>query len=220
MCGVIGIELTDVNDQDISLIRKIFKQTMIRGKHATGISYRKHSEILTKKENIPADKFLEKINFERCIDEDGSICLLGHIRYSTSDLRYPQPFSSDKYSIVHNGVISQEDQSTWKYETETANDSELILQSLENNQNPLTDFVPSSMAVVMLDVDNGITGFRNESRPLWYTKLQRGIIFTSTKDIAIRSGLQNPQRCEMYVKYTNQGERKVKNPHDIQDQQP
>ena len=59
MCGVIGIELNGIEDEDISLIYKIFLQTMIRGKHATGISYRKGSKIITIKENLSADNFLK-----------------------------------------------------------------------------------------------------------------------------------------------------------------
>jgi glutamine phosphoribosylpyrophosphate amidotransferase len=219
MCGVIGIELNGIEDEDISLIHKIFLQTMIRGKHATGISYRKGSKIITLKENLSADNFLKKIQFKEFVDND-TLCLLGHIRYSTSDLRYPQPFSSDKYSIVHNGVISQEDSSTWKYKTETANDSELILRSLEHGNDPLLDFIPSSMAVVMLDIEKGITGFRNESRPLWLTTLPKGIVFTSTKNIAIRSGLSNPKRCEMYVKYSQKETIKIKRPKNVKDMQP
>lgn len=218
MCGVIGIELDNITNKDLSLIKEIFLQTMIRGKHATGISYRKGSKIVTIKENISTDNFLQKVSFEDCIDNN-SVCMIGHIRYSTSDLRYPQPFSSNKYSIVHNGVISQEDPSTWKYKTNTANDSELILHSLEHEKDPLLDFIPSSMSVVMLNLDKGITGFRNESRPLWHTILPNGIIFTSTKDIAIRSGLKNPQRCDMYVKYSNKETNKIQPPNNVKDLQ-
>ena len=219
MCGVIGIQLSNINDEDIKLIYNLFLQTMIRGKHATGISYIKDSQIHTIKENISSDNFIKKINFKHCI-ENNSIQLIGHIRYSTSDLRYPQPFSSNKYSIVHNGVISQEDPATWKYKTDTANDSELILRSLEHQKDPLLDFIPSSMAVVILDLSKGVLGFRNESRPLWYTNLSKGIIFTSTKDIAIRSGLSNPKRCSMYTRYSINNKKKIKQPYNVKDLQP
>ena len=43
--------------------------------------------------------------------------------------------------------------------------------------------------------------FRNHERPLWYTTIPNGVIFTSTKDIAKRSGLNNSQKCDMFVEY-------------------
>jgi hypothetical protein len=43
--------------------------------------------------------------------------------------------------------------------------------------------------------------FRNHERPLWYTRVSNGVIFTSTKDIAKRSGLNNSQKCDMFVEY-------------------
>jgi len=202
MCGVIGVQLNNVENFDLEIVRTLFNKTMIRGKHAAGLTYLKNNELVTHKKNVPASAFIDEIDFGEFVDNDGTLNLIGHIRYSTSDLRYPQPFSSDEYSIVHNGVISQEHPSTWKYKTETSNDSELILRSIEHNMDPLTDFRPSSMAVVTLSLAGRMVGFRNEARPLWHTKLSNGVIFTSTKDIATRSGLTGSERCDMYKLYT------------------
>ena len=56
--------------------------------------------------------------------------MIGHCRYSTSDLQYNQPIYNDDYSIAHNGVVSQEMPERWKelygYDCKTKNDSELI----------------------------------------------------------------------------------------------
>lgn len=198
MCGVIGISMINAN---LNLIKKIFEQSMIRGKHATGVSYLKNGLINTIKEGIPASEFLEKYDFENFIDSDGSVTMIGHIRYSTSDLRYNQPFQNEVVSIVHNGVISQEDPNKWPYKTKTANDSELILHAIQDNKIPLKKFRPSSMAVVELHTNGKLIGYRNESRPLWYNLLQEGIVFTSTKDISKRSGLTNPKKCVMFNEY-------------------
>jgi len=195
MCGVIGIGMPHAN---LNLVKTVFQQSMIRGKHATGISYIKGGEIHTVKEGLPVTHFLEKNNLEEYVNEDGGIYLIGHIRYSTSDIAYNQPFANDDIAIAHNGVISQEDPSTWKYKCETANDSELILRSIEAGEHPLIDFQPSSQAVVSINRKKQIMGWRNEARPLWVTVFQEGVVFTSTKDIAIRSGLTNPQKCDMY----------------------
>ena len=131
MCGVIGVwlERSSVSRgslEDIQLVDSIFRQSMIRGRHATGVSYIKNGELHTIKAGIPCDQFLEEHPISSMVNEDGGIYLIGHIRYSTSDLRYNQPFSNGNQSIVHNGVISQEDMSQWKYATETANDLSLI----------------------------------------------------------------------------------------------
>ena len=199
MCGVIGVSLTDVNKSDTELVREVFQQTMVRGKHATGVSYVKGGKVHTDKEGIPVTEFFQTRNIEDWINEDGGLYLIGHIRYSTSDLRYNQPFDNGTLSIAHNGVISQEDPSTWEYKCQTANDSELILRSLENDEHPLTKFYDRSMAVVTINSDKVLSGFRNHERPLWKTQVSNGVIFTSTKDIAIRSNLTSPQRCDMFV---------------------
>jgi glutamine phosphoribosylpyrophosphate amidotransferase len=209
MCGVIGVHLENITQSDIYLLYSIFEQTMIRGKHATGVSYVKNKKIHTVKRGEPVTEFFKSFSLSNCVNEDGGIYLIGHIRYSTSDIRYNQPFSNESISIVHNGVISQESVEQWKYKTETSNDSELILKSFENNLHPLEDFPNTSMAVCKITDDKTLIGFRNESRPLWYNVLPKGVIFTSTSDISKRSGLRNPLKCEMYVEYKKSHNKKL-----------
>ena len=118
---------------------------------------------------------------------------MGHVRYSTSDLRYNQPMATDDMAIVHNGVISQETSESWKekygFETVTANDSELILKALESGNNPLEYFHPASMAVCGVDAEKKIIAFRNEERPLYLCQDENIIVFSSTEDILKRSNL-------------------------------
>lgn len=193
MCGVLGITIADFNERDYELVRSLFSQSMIRGKHATGVSYVKNNKVHTIKKPIPADEFIYEQKLETWKNEDGNLYCIGHIRYSTSDLRFNQPFSTDKVSIVHNGVISQKPPKTWKqiygYETETANDSELILRAYEKNDDPLQVFQPASMAVCVIHADKKLTAFRNHERPLYYYFDDRVTIFASTKDILHRSGI-------------------------------
>jgi asparagine synthetase B (glutamine-hydrolysing) len=99
-------------------------------------------------------------------------------------------------------VISQEPRDEWMYETETGNDSELILKSLENDSHPFIDFPNSSMAVCSIDYTKKLTCFRNHERPLWYSTTEKGVIFTSTQDIANRAGLDNPVKTKMLHNYT------------------
>lgn len=204
MCGVIGYNNYDANEDDFELIENIFIQSEIRGKHATGISWiNKKNEIETIKEPIGAKEFLKNFDITQVLNE-GRISLIGHIRYSTSDLRYNQPFSNDKYSIVHNGVLSQETPDKWPIKCETGNDSEMILHCISNMnkyKHPLLEFPDTSQAVVYLTKSGFVGGFRNEQRPLWITHDKYRCIFTSTKDIAIRSGLKNPIKTEQFVDY-------------------
>lgn len=193
MCGVLGIAIKEPKENEFELIRRLFVQSMIRGKHATGVSYVKNGKVHTIKEPVDAYQFINKQNIPDWVNEDGNIYCIGHVRYSTSDLSYNQPMATEELSIVHNGVISQESPETWKdsygYETLTKNDSELILRCLEKGELPLHKFQPSSMSVCTLDKDKVLTAFRNEARPLYYAFASNGIIFASTADILKRSGL-------------------------------
>jgi len=206
MCGVLGIAIKNFNEGDYDLVRSLFIQSMIRGKHATGVSYVKNGRVNTIKDPIPANEFIMKQDLNEWRNEDGNLYCIGHIRYSTSDLRYNQPMSSDKLSIAHNGVISQEPPETWedkyKLRTETSNDSELVLRAMEEDVNPLQHFEPASMAVCALYDDKRIVAFRNAERPLYYAYDMNHIIFTSTEDIAKRSNLTNIQKTSMLTMYT------------------
>jgi glutamine phosphoribosylpyrophosphate amidotransferase len=182
-------------------VRRLFLETKIRGKHATGITFLSKEGLSCLKNSTPADQFIQDLKFDTFVNVD-RLLLIGHIRYSTSDLRYNQPFTNSTISICHNGVISQEPKETWPFKTVTANDSELILACYENGVHPLEFFHDKSMAVCTLSIDGTVSGYRNHERPLWYTKLHNGIVFTSTKDIAVRSGLENSEKCDMFVEYS------------------
>jgi glutamine phosphoribosylpyrophosphate amidotransferase len=202
MCGIIGIWMQNVEWEDLALVEHVFYESQIRGKHATGFSYVLNSKVRTIKEPIPVEDFFGIYNLSDFINEDGGLYIIGHTRYSTSDLKYNQPLSNKQISIAHNGVISQEPRDEWMYETETGNDSELILKSLENDSHPFIDFPNSSMAVCSIDYTKKLTCFRNHERPLWYSTTEKGVIFTSTQDIANRAGLDNPVKTKMLHNYT------------------
>jgi glutamine phosphoribosylpyrophosphate amidotransferase len=205
MCGVLGITISNFNEEDYDLVRNLFQQSMIRGKHATGVSYVKNNKVITIKEPICASAFMIKQNLNDWTNEDGNLYCIGHIRYSTSDLRYNQPMATDALAIAHNGIISQEPAETWLqtygYAVETANDSELILRCLNAGNHPLNEFASSSMSVCTIDKNKKITAFRNEARPLYYYNNERMIVFTSTEDIAKRSNLTNVKKCAMFNVY-------------------
>lgn len=206
MCGVIGAFLRDVTKQDLELVEEIYRQSMIRGKHATGVSYIKGKELVTVKEPVPVSEFLKTHSPSDWVDET-TLLMVGHIRYSTSSREHNQPFDNGYVSVVHNGVISQ-DPNIWEFETETDNDSELLLRAIEAGENPLEYYKDRSMAVVTLHHD-GLMAFRNHERPLWYAERDNGIIFASTRDILERSGIsEGLHKCEQMVKYSYRNELK------------
>lgn len=201
MCGIIGVYLKRITAEQIQQIAKLILQSGIRGIHATGISYVKNNEIHTISEHKSSSKFLIDKKIEDYTD-NGNLHLIGHTRYSTSDLKYNQPIGDNNMTISHNGVISQENPELWNniynLETKTTNDSELIFASLKANKDPLT--LGGSMAVCVLS-NNKLIAFRNHERPLWRCELPNGIVFASTKDILMRSGFDKPKKCDMFTKY-------------------
>lgn len=198
MCAVIGAVIKAPTRDDLALLRRVFHESKIRGLHATGISFLPSwsEKIVTIKDSIPADQFTEihlhDDNLESLVANDGNLYLIGHCRYSTSDLEYNQPIGNDNKSIVHNGVITQESPEKWKelygYDCMTKNDSELVLHS----SNPLEEFSHMSMGVCELYSDKRIRFYRNGKRPIYFTLINNGCIITSTKDIARRAGLDLP----------------------------
>ena len=189
MCAVIGTIIQNPSTKDFENLLRVFHESKIRGMHATGISYVKHGKIHTEKYPVPANEF--PFNLPAYVNEDGNLYLVGHCRYSTSDLEYNQPIANENLSVVHNGVITQELPERWKelygYDCETKNDTELILHTAEDCISPLVRWKDSSLAVVELHVDKVIRFYRNGKRPLYLTSISNGCIITSTADVPKRA---------------------------------
>ena len=215
MCAVIGVYLQKPTLKDFQLVKNVFLESSIRGLHATGMSFLPNwsKKIQTIIEPKPASYFasvhLHNDNFENLLNEDGNLYLIGHCRYSTSDLEYNQPLYNDNFSIVHNGVVSQEMPENWErlygYKCKTRNDSELIVHTLEAKKSPLHEFPNSSMAVVELHREKKLRFYRNGKRPIYFTSLPNGGIITSTKDISDRAGLSGAVEVPMN-QYTTIGD--------------
>lgn len=191
MCAIIGAVIKSPSSKDFENLKRVFHESKIRGMHATGLAYIKNGDVNIVRKPVPADQF--PFDFSSYVNEDGNLYLIGHCRYSTSDLEYNQPIGNDGIAIVHNGVISQELPELWKekygYECETKNDSELVLHSYS----PLDEFSHMSMAVCeLVSSTKELLAYRNGKRPLYLTTMANGSIITSTADIAKRAGLFLP----------------------------
>ena len=193
MCAVVGAYIENPSQSDLDMLGDVLRESSIRGLHATGLSWVKQNKINTFISATPAAQFLEHFDLKKTINEDGNLYLIGHCRYSTSDLNYNQPLWNENIAIVHNGVVSQEMPENWEriygYKCKTRNDSELILHTLEAKKSPLVEFANASMAVIELYKEKKLRFYRNGKRPIYFTSLRNGGIITSTKDIAARANL-------------------------------
>ena len=196
MCGVVAG--FDPNGVDMIAFRKLLLQSMVRGQHATGVSWFENGKIRTIKDAVKANLFeMPKIE---------TIAIIGHCRYSTSDLQYNQPISGKDFAIAHNGVVTQAPPEEWEerfaLQVTGKNDTELLLKAFEVDLHPLQAFPHASMACAMVlnETDGAELGFfRNGQRPLWYDYEDddNRCWVASTKDIFVRAEItDHPKRCE------------------------
>jgi glutamine phosphoribosylpyrophosphate amidotransferase len=218
MCAIVGCYLEAPSSKQIETLKRIFVESQIRGKHACGYSLIRNNRIFTQKAPAPAHEFVQSY-FAEIQPGDYTLQLIGHTRYSTSDLRFNQPLHNlDELSIVHNGVVDQRPAGYWKdwgYELQTQNDSELIWHSVFQGREPLVEFPEASMAVGELHIKRGLRFYRNGKRPGWITYVDNGFFVCSTKDIAERSGLSGSERMQPGVVYTPQGNAKIANVEEL-----
>lgn len=217
MCAIIGAVIINPTPSDFVMLERVFHESKIRGMHATGLAYVKDDRIHIERKPVPADQF--EFNWEDYLNENGNLYLIGHCRYSTSDLEFNQPLGNADKAIVHNGVITQELPENWEeiynYKCYTKNDSELVLHSLD----PLVEFSHMSMGVCELTVDCNLRFYRNGKRPLYLSAIENGCIITSTADIARRAevlavAMQVPMN--MYTTFDVEGNMHVER-RDIKD---
>jgi glutamine phosphoribosylpyrophosphate amidotransferase len=200
MCAVIGVIIQNPTPRDLETVRNVFFESKIRGMHATGMSYLPHwsDKVETVRMEGSSEKFIAHHlhHLDYLVNEDGNLYLIGHTRYSTSDLEFNQPIANSSLSVVHNGVTSQELPEKWEelygYKCETKNDTELLLHTIQEDVSPLRRWKDASLSVCVLqrsETSKALKVFRNGKRPLYLTNLPNGSIITSTVDIARRAGL-------------------------------
>lgn len=194
MCAIIGFESDNATEQDLRVLKRAMIASRIRGKHASGIAWFNGEKICCEKQPLPIDRFLQDFDLHKIVYV-GKVKMIAHARYSTSDLKYNQPIVSDseEIAIAHNGVVTQEAPENWEnifgYKCKTKNDSELLLQAIQNKDNMFEKFPSASIAMVVLN-KNGVKGIRNGKRPLWCGKLGAGTLICSTFDILVKAGVE------------------------------
>lgn len=187
MCGIIGIISPD-NQLLRTTAASLLHESQIRGKHATGISYILHGRHITEKAPIPAETFIKNT-----FPKDLGNVMIGHTRYSTSDIEYNQPLRQDDISLVHNGVITQSAFEEWEAkfgykDFKTRNDSEILLKRIaeKKEMDSWLDFEDSSIAAGAI-LRKELFCFRNGQRPLYIFYSKEVMGFASTENIIKRA---------------------------------
>jgi asparagine synthetase B (glutamine-hydrolysing) len=212
MCGIVGAHLESPTEDQIETLKKLFIETQIRGRHQTGFAVRNKNKVQLFTVDGDGKMLVDKYNWDN-LTKLPVLELAGHNRYSTSDLRYPQPLQVfDDFALCHNGVVDQRPPAYWKeygYELKTANDSELLYHSAYLGREPLVEFPDASMAVCELHGERGLRWYRNAKRPLYMVTVENGYFICSTKDIAKRAGLKRAKRCKPGFVYTPDSQTKI-----------
>jgi glutamine phosphoribosylpyrophosphate amidotransferase len=218
MCGIISTYIEQPTQQDIETLKKLFIEGQIRGRHQTGLAYKSKGKLKRFVVEGDGEKLVAEFDWGQLLKLP-TLELIGHNRYSTSDLRHPQPIQVfEDFSLCHNGVVTQNPVETWHrygYELQTANDSELLYQSRYAGNEPLLEFPDASMAVCELSVANGLRFYRNGKRPAWIASQKNGLFVCSTSDIAKRAGLKGAKRMVPGVVYTPNSQTKLTNVSDL-----
>lgn len=201
MCGLVGIAVREHGVKfPVDLFKELMEEARIRGQHATGIGWATAFGSHVEKQAVPHDKFVYPMGF------DQSVVAIGHLRYSTSDLEFNQPNFGNEMTLVHNGVVSQEPPETWEetfgVKCQTRNDSEILLQLMEQNRMHPLHLVNTSQACIAIQADGSdprehiLMFWRNEQRPLYYYNGHPDyIVVASTADIIKRVMNVFPTAC-------------------------
>lgn len=184
MCGIIGV-ISLQKALVKNTVMRLLLQSQIRGKHATGISYLEDEKYLsTISRPTSAKNFIDVIS-----PLDLGHIVIGHTRYSTSDIEYNQPIQEGSFSLVHNGVITQAPFEQWESlygytNFTTRNDSEILLKAWQKDM--FCEFENSSIAAGMI-ANGELLCWRNERRPLYLFHTNRMCGFASTENIIRRA---------------------------------
>ena len=78
MCAIIGAYIENPSSLDLVMLADVFRESSIRGLHATGVSWVRDGEVKTRIDSKPATQFLESLDLNNCVNEDGNLYLIGH----------------------------------------------------------------------------------------------------------------------------------------------
>lgn len=198
MCGILGF--VGANHQhNRDLIKALTLHLSLRGIHATGLAWlNDETGLRVLSAPVSAQEFWDKSEIHYGA---GTLKVIAHTRYSTSDLRWNQPIADDTAAIVLNGVVSQEPPEKWPTPHAnciyaTGNDAEVALEFIKAGQ---LQNLPGSWAICVLDSKTRQLRFwRNAYRPLWFHRGADFWVVSSTADSLLRCGLTSIQMVPVF----------------------
>lgn len=216
MCGIVAVKQKRGHPFPLHAFISLMEEASIRGVHATGVSYFLDDRVRTFKTPKPMSlKNLPSSVLKELSSCDGAI---GHVRYSTSDLQFNQPFQIGELALVHNGVVSQADPSKWEelfgVSCATRNDSEILLHVAASKPYHPVTLENTSQACALLEQDS-ISFWRNAQRPLYYVETDEYLAAASTKDIIKRALGKSSIRTEPFTVYRFDGQFLATQPYPI-----
>jgi glucosamine--fructose-6-phosphate aminotransferase (isomerizing) len=124
MCGIFGYISNNTSCEKVlakKILENLYKLSETRGKEASGLMISNKKEIHVIKDSIPASELIKKKIYKQTLHNflksNDEICAIGHSRLVTNgvaeDNNNNQPFFFSGISVVHNGIITNED-SLWK----------------------------------------------------------------------------------------------------------
>ena len=101
MCGIFGVITSNYIKKD--LLNKLVSQSIQRGSDSSGLYYIKNDLHYINRASYKLDKLVEKINLNNLS------FIAGHSRLITNSSNDNQPVRRDSISVLHNGIIVNQD---------------------------------------------------------------------------------------------------------------
>jgi len=107
MCGIVGVSLDFITGRQLSLVERVLRESEIRGMHASGLVWHDGEKLSRISEPKPINQLLNEnpALIDSAVTRDQHLNLIGHIRYSTSDLAFNQPIADDDFAIAHVNLL-------------------------------------------------------------------------------------------------------------------
>lgn len=194
MCSVIGY----IGEYDKDVVERLMVNSRIRGLHSFGYAYYDESQLMVSI-HLSFDEFIDSINSVR------PKMFIAHFRYSTSGdylvVENNQPILHNNICVAFNGVISQKSKAEMEFEyglcLPNENDGYVLISRIDDEEFLKRKFI--SYALVGLE-GGRMFALRNKNRPLYRGFHEAKLIYSSTKDILMRSGISSYEEVEPYKK--------------------
>lgn len=186
MCGLVGYISKNTPEHRDALTRLLI-ESAYRGLHSFGMVWQHEGKLSLCHASNPDPNLISGM-VQGTFRDLPTICMMGHLRYCTSDPGWPLPIICDDVAIVLNGVISQETPSRWPNPSgepwQTGNDAEIALRYVFYG---IPGQHGGSFAIGTMDAEGEQVWVRNGHRPLWFRHTPEVTYHCSTRDIAIRA---------------------------------